>query len=254
MNFFKPLGLCLVMMLAMTVAANAATTIAQFDFKKAGGFVAGTNDLTRWISQQNIALEFSADWQIESDALRNVSGAEAAGLRPDEAASNATVRAGVAVVFAEELNVRMAIFTGEHGGVARLANREFGGESGLAETSGAAEGVRTRVNGTWGASLPQNEWVVFSFVFPSDVSLQNAVLFADPKNFWRRGFVGKVASLVLIGEGEVSDDALAGIEKAEARRFGVAGFTPATDAERKAAKNIGGYNTHNAWSSLFLIK
>ena len=60
-------------------AANAATNVAQFDFK-AGGFVAGTNELTRWTSPQNVALEFSADWEIELDALRNVVGAEAAGL------------------------------------------------------------------------------------------------------------------------------------------------------------------------------
>ena len=241
-------------MCAPLIAASAATTVAQFDFKKAGGFVAGTNEVTRWVSPQNIALEFSTDWELQPDALRNIAGAEAAGLRPEEAASNKTVRAGVAVVFAEALNVRMSVFTGEHGGVARLANREFGGENGLAEKRGPAEGVRTRVNGFWGASLPQNEWVVFSFVFPEEVPLGNAVLFGDNLTWLRRGFVGKVASLVLIGEGDVSDDALAGIEKAEARRFGVAGFASATDAERNGAKSIHGYNSHNAWASLFLVK
>ena len=87
MNFRK-LFLGFIAFLFASANASAATTIAQFDFKKAGGFVAGTIDLTRWTSQQNIALEFSADWQVESNALRNVANAEAAGLRPDEAASN----------------------------------------------------------------------------------------------------------------------------------------------------------------------
>jgi len=238
--------------------AGGCKVVGQFDLKHTlatGALVEGTNGVSSVVSPQGVALEFSQkDWEFENDALRNVVGAEAAGLRPDESASNKTVRAGVAVVFAEALNVRMAVFTGEHGGVARLANREWGGESGLAENRGPAEGVRTRVNGVEGAPFVKNEWVVYTFVFPEEVPLGNAVLLGDNLTWLRRGFVGKMASLVLIGEGEVSDAALAGVEKAEARRFGVAGFAPATDAERDGARSIIGYNSHNAWASLLILK
>jgi hypothetical protein len=249
MNRFSLFWIGLAASLAGAAAtANAASVSGQWNFL-AGSFEEGPEGVARWVSPQGTALV--TNYKRGTGTLRN-SGAEGAGLRPDETASNKTVRAGVAVLRAEALNVRMAVFTGES--VARLANRHDGGEQGFAETTGPAEGVITRVNGVAGAPLLKDEWVVFSFVLPSSVPLHNAVLLGDPVRDWRRGFVGSVASIVLIDGDDISKNMLAGAEKALARRFGVAGMPSATAAERNAAKSISGFSAHNAWSSLLLVR
>jgi len=231
--------------------SQQARVVGQWDIL-AGGMEAGTNGVTRWVAPQKTVLEFSTNWVVRAGALQNVGGTEVSGLKPEyESSTNLTVRAGVLLVKPNAPNrVRTALFTGHH--VARLANFPDGGEEGSWDAVGSAKGVRIFVNGEESAPL-QTGWQIVSFIAPSEMPLEKAMVFADPFTAWKRTFEGETKCVILLS-GAVSEAALRGMEGALKVRCGVAGIRPATQQERRAAQAISGYNSHGVWRTLFLVK
>jgi hypothetical protein len=135
-----------------------------------------------------------------------------------------------------------------------LANDPDGGGDGYFDTVGPAENVRVFVNGKEDEPLQADMWQIVSFILPSEMPLENAMIFGDPGlPSWKRGFEGETKSVVLLGGGDIQEAALRGMEHALALRFKIKGIKLADAAERDAAW-VAGFNAHGVWRTLFLVK
>ena len=241
----------LALLAALASAANAAEVLGQWDYL-AGGFETGTNNVTRWVSPQGVALSLG-DWEAWQGSIRATGGLNGAGLKPEyETATNkAPFRAGVMLIKpTAQLHVRTTLFAGNN--PARTANFPNGGLDGQWEKTSPAN-VRIWNNGVESAPLKSNVWQVISFIAPAETPLEKASVFSENYNAWGRSLVGEARVVILMG-GNVTPEALRGMEGALKIRYGVEGVRPATTQERQAAQAVFGYNSFGAWRTLFLVR
>jgi hypothetical protein len=239
--------------LFVALATNShgqARVVAQFDYK-AGGFV-HSNETVRWTAKQGTTLCLkNTEWLFENGALKTTGGFDGLGLWPEfETASNKTISAGVMAIKLEgPPKVRTAFLTAEN--TVRLANRPDGGEEGVFDAMGPSEGVQVWVSGLSEAQMPADVWVILSFKLPAEVPLWNANLFSH-QGMWGRGFRGEVASVVLVGGGDVSLDAIKAMESAVARRYDIPGIPSATSVGISEAGAMG-FSSFGLWKTLFIV-
>jgi hypothetical protein len=148
------------------------------------------------------------------------------------------------------LRVRTSFLVAEN--TVRLANRPDGGEEGVFDAVGPSEGVQVWVSGISDAQMPADAWVILSFKLSAEVPLWNANLFSH-QGMWGRGFRGEVASIVLMGGGDVSLEAMKAMGSATARRYGIPGIPSATTEGRNQASAMG-YSSFGQWKTLFIVK